>query len=245
MRNICLVIEYDGTNYCGWQIQKPHVKTIQDTIRRILEQILQEKILLIGASRTDSGVHAKGQTANFKTHSDIKLNKLKEALNSLLPDDIAIKRIKEVPLSFHSQFKAKSKAYRYTILNHRIPPVFLRNYVWNLQYPLNLNLMRQETRVLLGKHDFSAFQGSNRIAKSAVRVIKDIKISKKGSLINIDVIANGFLYNMVRNIVGTLVEIGRGRFSKGSMKKILLSRNRNNAGPTAPGKGLCLMRVEY
>lgn len=245
MRNIVLVIEYDGTDYCGWQIQTRQFKTVQETIRKVLKKVLQENILLIGASRTDSGVHAKAQIANFKTKSKISLQKMKEALNGLLPEDIIIKGIKQAPLNFHSQFNAKEKTYRYSILNRKFSSVFLNRYVNLVRCPLGIKLMRQEAKILEGKHDFSSFQGSNRISKSPIRAIKKIKIKKRGSLVTIDVAADGFLYNMVRNIVGTLIEIGRGRFPKGSMRKILNSRDRKKAGPTAQALGLCLLNVRY
>lgn len=245
MRNILLTIEYDGTNYCGWQIQKPRFKTIQQTIRDALKKILQEDILLVGASRTDAGVHARAQKANFKTKNKINLRKLKEALNGNLPVDIRVKTVQEVALDFHAQFFALEKRYRYTILNKRFSSPFLDRYVNLIKTPLDIKLMRKEARILLGRHDFSSFQGSSRIAKSPIRRIKKIKINKKGAIITIDIVADGFLYNMVRNIAGTLIEIGRGRFKKGSMNNILASKDRKKAGPTAPAKGLCLESIKY
>jgi tRNA pseudouridine38-40 synthase len=175
----------------------------------------------------------------------MSLAKLKEALNALLPDTIVVKGVKKVPDNFHAQFAAKAKTYRYTILNRRFSTPFLERYVHLIRYPLNIGLMCKESKVLLGQHDFSAFQGSNRIAKSAVRNIKKIKISRKDAKINIEITADGFLYNMVRNIVGTLIEIGRGKYPAGSIQKILESCDRRKAGPTAPAKGLCLVSVKY
>lgn len=245
MRNILLTIEYDGTNYYGWQVQGPEVPTVQQKLREVLQKVLQEEILVLGASRTDRGVHAKGQAANFKTNSKMPLARLKEALNGLLPQDITVKSLKEVPLRFHAQFDAKEKTYRYTILNRSFSTPFLQRYSNLVRVPLDIRLMAKEAKGLVGKHDFSSFQGRGRIAKSAVRQIKNLSVRKEGNFLYIEVTANGFLYNMVRNIVGTLIEIGRGYFSEGSIKRILKAKNRDLAGPTAPAKGLCLLKVKY
>ena len=249
MRNIRLEIEYDGTNYNGWQIQR-HAgsnshRTIQEIIEKALQKILQEKVKLICSGRTDAGVHANSQIANFKTHSKITLARLHEGLNALLPEDVSIAKVKAVPDAFHSRFSAKSKVYRYTIFNGKHRSAILRNYAYFLRYPLDVKLMRKEAIVLLGRHDFSAFCGSCGKHKNPLKTINNIKIAKKGAFIYIDVEADGFLYNMVRNIAGTLIEIGRGRFPGGSLKKILFSKNRRLAGPTAPARGLTLMKVTY
>ncbi|MBU3958521.1 MAG: tRNA pseudouridine(38-40) synthase TruA [Candidatus Omnitrophica bacterium] len=253
LRNIKLTIEYDGTDYCGWQIQKSHTphasrytsKSIQGTIEKVLSEILQRKIRLIGSGRTDAGVHAQGQVANFKTDSNIPLEKLQKALNALLPGDIVITKTKEVDMDFHSRFYAKSKVYRYTILNRPYPSALLKNRVYFYPYPLDIKLMRDESKVLLGRHDFSAFCASGSAHKNSARAIKKIKIIKENDLLCIDIEADGFLYNMARNIAGTLIEIGRGRFPKGRLRKILLSRSRRLAGPTLPAQGLCLVKVKY
>jgi len=261
MRNLRLGIEYEGTNYCGWQVQKSRQvtlpvrqagksprhqsKSIQEVIERTLQKILQEKVKLIASGRTDAGVHAWAQVANFKTNSDIFPGKLQRALNGLLPADITISSVREVPLDFHSRFAAKSKAYRYTILNRSYPSALLKNTVYFYRYPLDIRLMLRESRVLLGRHDFKSFQASGRKERDSVRTIKDLKIIKDRDLIHIEIEADGFLYNMVRNIVGTLIEIGRGRFPRGSLKKILASKNRGLAGPTVPAAGLCLIKVKY
>ena len=247
MRNIKIEIEYDGTNYCGWQIQKRHqvTKSIQETIEKTLRKILQEKIRLIASGRTDAGVHAKGQVANFKTNSQIPLKKLQIALNSLLPQDITVKKIEEVNVGFHSRFNAKSKLYRYTILNNAHRNAFLRNTAYFYPYSLNLKLMRAESKVLLGQHNFKAFQASDKKGRDAIRTIKSIKVTKEKGLIYIDIEADGFLYNMARNIVGTLIEIGRGKLRKGDLEKILQSKDRRLAGPTAWARGLCLLSVKY
>jgi tRNA pseudouridine38-40 synthase len=247
MRNLKLEIEYDGTDYCGWQIQRHrgHKRSIQETLQKTLSKILQEKIRLIASGRTDAGVHASAQVANFKTNSKITPQKLLVALNSLLPGDITITKVEEKRFDFHSRFDAKSKIYRYTILNRSYPSTFLRNTAYFYPHPLNIRLMRKETKVILGRHNFKSFQGSNTKQLDTVRTIKKIKINKNRDLIYIDIEGEGFLYNMVRNIVGTLIEIGRGKFPQGSLKRILHFKNRKFAGPTVPAKGLCLIKVKY
>ncbi len=253
MRNIRLEIEYDGTAYAGWQFQisnikyqKSKLKTIQETIEKTLQKILREKVRLIVSGRTDAGVHAKAQVANFKTKSKIPLDKLQLALNGNLPKDIAIINIGEKPLRFHSRFDARSKTYRYSILNRRFPGALLRRFVYFYPHPLGLKLMRQEAKVLLGRHNFKSFQAADKINRSPLKTVKKINITKnKEGLINIDIEADGFAYNMVRNIVGTLIETGRKRFKKGDLKKILLARDRRLAGPTVPAKGLTLLKVNY
>ncbi|MDD2680071.1 MAG: tRNA pseudouridine(38-40) synthase TruA, partial [Candidatus Omnitrophica bacterium] len=206
---------------------------------------LQEKIKLIASGRTDAGAHARAQVANFFTRSKIALSRLKLALNGNLPEDIKVIRLSEEGPGFHSRFKAKSKVYRYTILNRDYSSPLLRNTVYFYPHPLDVKLMRREARVLLGRHDFGAFCASQGRDKNQVKKIKRISIVKKNNFIYIDIEADGFLYNMVRNIVGTLIEIGRGSAGAGSLKKILLSRRRALAGPTIPARGLCLLEVKY
>ncbi len=253
MFNLKLEIEYDGTHYYGWQVQNGikakanyhAARTIQNILEQTLRKILQEDIKLIVAGRTDSGAHALSQVANFKTNSKIPLGRLRWGLNCLLPEDIKVSRIQKVPLGFNSRFWAKSKIYRYTILNRKYSSALLANHVYFFPHPLDIELMRKEARVLLGKHNFKSFQATDARDANPVRTIKRIKISKDKSLLRIDIEADSFLYNMVRNIAGTLLEIGRGRFPEGSMHKILESRNRKAAGPTLPAKGLCLLKVKY
>jgi len=246
MRNLKLEIEYDGTNYAGWQVQAHQKKkSIQEVIEKTLQKILREKVRLVVSGRTDAGAHAKAQIANFKTNSVITLNKLRLALNGLLPDDISISKVEEASSSFHSRFDAKSKVYRYTILSRAYPSGLLRGTSYFCSYPLNVRLMRKESRCLTGEHNFKSFQASDKKERSSTRKIKQLKVARNKDLIHIDIEANGFLYNMVRNIVGTLIEIGRGRFPEGSMKRILSAKNRRAAGPTVPAKGLCLIKVKY
>lgn len=258
MRNLSLEIEYDGTNYCGWQVQTGHRsqvsghrfqvtrrRSIQGTIEKTLKRILQEKVKLIASGRTDAGAHAKAQVANFKTHSNIPSDKLQKALNALLPKDISISRVTDVPRNFHSRFQAKSKVYRYTILNRAYPSALLNNKVYFFSHPLDVLIMQKEARCLLGTHNFKSFQASDTKERRASRTIKKIKIAKKNGLIYIDIEANSFLYHMVRNIVGTLIEAGRGRFKPGTIRKILLNCDRRLSGPTIPASGLCLVKVNY
>jgi tRNA pseudouridine38-40 synthase len=272
MRNIKLTIEYDGSNYQGWQRQTSRQlstlsrqpKTIQETIEKALQKILQAKIRLIGSGRTDAGVHALGQVANFKTNTKIPIKNLKQALNSLLPDNIVITGACEADLKFHSRFDAKSKIYRYTILNQSHPSAHWHNLSYFVSYKLDLKKMKRAARILLGRHDFRSFQAADKKPRDSIRTIKRIKVyrvknftphipafpkglvdNKNAKFIFIDIEADGFLYKMARNIVGTLIEIGRGKRLPTSILDILASRNRQFAGSTASGYGLCLLQVKY
>jgi len=211
----------------------------------VLKKILQENIKLIVAGRTDSGVHALSQVANFKSSTKIPLLRLRWALNCLLPDDIKVTGIRRVGPGFNSRFSAKSKVYRYTILNRNYSSALLAQRVYFFHHPLDLQLMRREAKVLGGRHSFKAFQATDERFRNPVKTVKSIRILKEKDFLHIDIEADSFVYNMVRNIAGTLLEIGRGRFAKGSMLKILKSGNRRLAGPTLPAKGLCLVKVKY
>ncbi len=200
---------------------------------------------MTGAGRTDSGVHAAGQVANFKTRSNLSLKKVKDALNSSLAEDILIVSAEYAPLEFDSQRSAIAKRYRYTVTTVRFADPFIRHFASSFSYPLNIGSMRRAARALAGRHDFKAFQSAKSSESNTVRTIKDIKIEKRADLVYIDLWADGFLYNMVRIIAGTLLEIGRGKMPEESIKEILAKRDRRSAGPTAPAKGLCLMSVEY
>lgn len=244
MRNIKLTISYDGTRYKGWQIQK-NASTIQEKIERSIEKVFGKKCRLYAAGRTDSGVHAKGQVANFKAPLVVPISRVQEALNSNLPEDIAITKAEEVSINFHSQYDAKRKKYSYHILNSRQRDPFTERYAWRVPYRLNVPLMRKEAKALVGKHDFKSFQATDKAERTSVRKLLNITINKNKSFLTIDVEADGFLYNMVRNIIGTLIDIGRGYLPAGSMKKILKEKNRTKAGPTAPPNGLFLVEVKY
>ena len=243
-RNIKIEISYDGTNYSGWQSQK-NARTIQSVIEKELKKITGHAVKLKGAGRTDAGVHARQQAANFKTSSTLPAARIKDALNSRLPRDILITAIKEVPLDFNSQHHAKCKTYRYTVTTERFPDPLQRHFTARFSYPLNMAAMTRAARKLKGRHDFRAFQASGSKEQNTVRRIKEIRVEKRGRLVYIDICADGFLYNMARTIAGTLLEIGRGRFTEGRIKELLTVKNRARTGPTLPAKGLCLMKVEY
>ncbi len=277
MQNIRLVIEYEGTNYRGWQRQerlqatgsKLQKKTIQGVLEAALSKITEEKIKVIGAGRTDAGVHALGQVANFRTKSKMTPEEFKKALNSMFPKDIAIKNAQRVKERFHAQFDAKSKHYRYVIYQDSTPSPFLKDYVLYIPsgaetplgrrpYKLNLKAMREGAKHLMGKHNFSSFQLSGSSVRSPVRTITKLSITsqsdmryaicdmrKNGRAIFINVEADGFLYGMVRTIVGTLIEVGKGKISPSKVKEIIKARNRRFAGPTALAKGLYLIKVGY
>lgn len=251
MRNIKVEIEYDGTNYRGWQIQQKRPeelgteKTIQGIIERVLSGILQEEIRIIGAGRTDAGVHALGQVASFKTKSKMPMAVIQRALNALLPKDIIIVDTEEAKPDFNSRFDALSKTYRYQILNRDYASAFDRLYQYHVPYKLDAKLMNREARTLIGRRDFKSFQAADKKERMSVRNMRRASVRKDGPIINIDLEANGFLYNMVRNIVGTLIEIGRGKLPPGSMRRIIRAKDRTQAGPTALAKGLCLMRIRY
>lgn len=250
-----LLIEYDGTAYQGWQIQK-NKPTIQNIIEENILRITGEKSKLIGASRTDAGVHAFGQVAVFKTQSMLEPETMRKALNSMLPYDIRILEVSEINGAFHPRYDAIKKSYLYIIANQRVMSAFLYKYTWRVQHSLELDPMKKASQVLIGEHDFSAFQGTGSDVKNPVRDIFSIDIENlrslefittrfNGNFIKIRIEANGFLRHMVRNIVGTIVEIGRGNFSFQKMNSILKSRNRRLAGPTAPSNGLFLERIVY
>ncbi len=243
IRNIKLTVQYDGTHYAGWQFQK-NASTIQEVLSETIERITGRKVSLIGSGRTDSGVHAKAQVANFKTYSAILLKKMRMALNSNLPEDIVVTRIEEVDIKFNAQRDARSKLYRYTIFNGNFVDPFIRRYVSKCFYKLDLNAMRRASKGLLGRHDFKSFQAKDGRERNSIRTIKSIKIEKEGNLVYIYVEADGFLYNMVRNIAGTLIEIGRGKMRE-EIGQILKKKDRRFSGPTAPAQGLCLLKVSY
>ena len=246
LKNIRLEIEYAGTRYCGWQSQpNTKKKSIQYILESVLFKILGEKVKLVVSGRTDAGVHALAQVANFHTSSNIPLDKLKLGLNSLLPRDIKVSQLTLAPLNFHSRFSSKSKHYRYTILNRGYSSPLREKRVFFYPHKLNLNLMRQESKALLGRHNFTSFQASLGRDKNPVKKVKSLVISRRGDSVYIDIIADGFLYNMVRNIVGTLIKAGRGQIKSGGLKYILHGKDRRLAGQTAPACGLCLVRVEY
>jgi tRNA pseudouridine38-40 synthase len=246
MRNIKLIIEYDGTHYHGWQSQAGTGRpTIQDTLELAIKNLVKEDIKTLSSGRTDAGVHAFGHVVNFKTGSSIPPEAWAPALNHLLPDDIRILSSKEIPDDFHARFSASGKIYTYRILNRREPTALYRYYAWYVNQRLHVKDMKLAAAGLVGKHDFSAFRGAGCNATSPVRTIYAATVKKIGDVIEISVEADAFLQYMMRNISGTLVEVGLGRFSPGDVKRMLKSRDRTKAGRTAPPQGLYLMKVMY
>ena len=245
MRNIKLFIEYDGTNYLGWQVQAKG-PTIQGEIEEKLKHLTGEKVHLIGSGRTDSGAHALGQVAHFRTENRMNVFSIQKALNSLLPPDIVIQKAEEVKDDFHARKEAKSKVYEYRILNRDFRSAIGRGYVWHIPQKLDLKAMRQATRHMTGEHDFSCFRSVGTPTKTAIRRITQAEW-KRGAdgLLRFEIEATGFLKQMVRAIVGTLVEIGKGKISPEEFQKIIESQDRKKAGPTAPAKGLFLKEVKY
>jgi len=245
MRNIRLLIEYEGTNYQGWQVQ-PKGSTIQGTIEEKLALLTGEAIHLVGSGRTDGGVHAFGQVAHFRTKSKMDVRTFQRALNSLLPPDIAIRKVKEVEEGFHARKQSKSKVYEYRILNRELRSVFYHGYAWHIPRSLDLTEMEKAAEYLLGEHDFSAFRSVGTPTRTPVRrVIRVEWIEGRDGLIRFEIEANGFLKQMVRAIVGTLVEVGKGKMNSEEFRSVLLSRDRAKAGPTAPARGLFLKKVKY
>lgn len=245
MRNIKLLIEYDGTNYLGWQVQ-PKGPTIQGMIEKKLCLLTGETIHLIGSGRTDSGVHAFGQVAHFRTQSQMDVHSFQRALNSLLPPDIVIRKAEEVAEDFHARKSSKSKVYEYQILNRDLRSAFDKGRVWHIPQKLDLEEMKKAARCLAGEHDFSSFRSVGSPTRTPVRKVMRVgwKKSQKG-LIRFEIEASGFLKQMVRAIVGTLVEVGRGKITVEAFQRILESKDRRIAGPTAPAQGLFLKKVKY
>jgi len=246
-RNIRLTIEYDGTRFYGWQRQNTTkaYRTVQEEIEKAARKLFGKKVNVIGAGRTDSGVHAEAQAASFKVESNLPLYNVKRGLNSYLPKDIAIISAEEADPDFHARFHAREKLYRYTIINRKMRSPLKGRFAALVSYDLDLSAMKKAARYLIGTKDFKSFQASNAKTKDSVRTVKKLDIIIKPSALEIYIQANGFLYNMVRNIVGTLMDIGRGRIAQEAVKGILSKRHRPAAGSTAPAKGLCLVKVFY
>jgi len=244
MRNIKLTIEYDGTGYHGWQVQA-NVETIQGTIEGKLAQITTEPVRLVASGRTDTGVHAVGQVAHFKTHSSLDVLTFLKALNSLLPEDIRVKDVEEVDEAFHARFSAKGRVYEYRIFNGELLSPFHRYFSWFVPGKLDLARMREAAMKLVGRHDFSSFCSTGSDHSSLIREVYAIDVGMRGDLIIIQVEANAFLKQMVRNIVGTLVEVGRRKLTPSQFSGILEARDRRRAGLAAPAQGLFLVKVNY
>lgn len=244
MANIKLRLQYDGTCYHGWQAQK-NLRTVQGQIAACIKKMTGEDVDLVGASRTDKGVHALGQVANFHTLSPIAASAFLKGLNSLIPEDILILEAETVAEDFNARFYAKSKIYVYQIFNSTMPSIYHRRFCWFLYSYLDLLAMRKASEYLIGEHDFKSFQASSLDSRSSVRTIYNIRIAQKKNFIWVFIKANAFLYRMVRNIVGTLVEIGQKKRKAEEMASILAARDRRASGRTAPACGLFLVKVYY
>ncbi|MGL5245718.1 MAG: tRNA pseudouridine(38-40) synthase TruA [Sarcina sp.] len=244
MRNIKIVIEYDGTNYYGWQKQKQG-DTIQKRVEDAISKVTKESIEIIGSSRTDSGVHAKAFVANFKTNSKIPAEKFREAINSKLPKDITIMYSEEVEEKFHSRYSCKGKTYCYTILNRIQPPALERNFVYHVKENIDIELMKKACKYFIGTHDFKAFKSTGSSVKTSIRTITNLYIEVDRDKINIYVTADGFLYNMVRIIVGTILMVGSKKIQPQDIEKIISDGIRENSGKCVPATGLCLEKVFY
>lgn len=239
-----LEIEYDGTSFHGWQVQ-PSDRTIQDEIQKVLKTMTGTKVVVSGSGRTDAGVHALGQVAHFSCRTGISPEKFHDALNKMLPPGIVIKDCCYAEKDFHARFSAKKKTYQYRILNNELPVAVGRQYLWHIRKKLDVSAMQTAANHLVGEHDFKAFEGSGSPRSSTIRTIYQAEFSQKDHLIFFKITANGFLKFMVRNIVGTLKDVGVGKITPDDFYEILISKNRTCAGATAPPHGLFLMNVEY
>ena len=244
MKRIKLTVAYDGTNYCGWQVQ-PNGITIEEVLNKKLSKLTGEDIHIIGASRTDSGVHALGNVAVFDTTSTIPPERFAYAINQRLPEDIVVTQSEEVPLDWHPRYQNSVKTYEYRILNREMPDPLRRRRTWHVSFPLDVDKMKKAAEYLEGEHDFQSFCSVHTGAKTTVRTIYALDIEKTGDEIVIRISGNGFLYNMVRIITGTLVEVGRGARTPEKVRDMLLAKERGRAGATAPPQGLTLAGIEY
>ncbi len=247
MRNIALVLEYDGTGLSGFQRQaeqQSHL-TVQGALEEAIRRVTGETVRVIGAGRTDAGVHAVGQVANFRCQSQMPVERLPLALNAHLPRQIVVREAFEVPVAFHARFHAAAKVYRYLIWNRRVISPFWGRYAWHIPVPLDVTAMAVAAERLVGRHDFRAFRASGSSVRSSVRTVYRCQVGRQGPWVVLTVEADGFLYHMVRIMAGTLVEVGRGRQPPGWVAEVLASGNRDRAGPTAPAHGLWLVKVKY
>ncbi len=244
MRNIKLVLEYDGTGLCGWQRQK-NGPTVQEHVETALAQLFQQPIQVQGASRTDAGVHARGQVCNFHAPKDIKLYGIRRGLNSALPKTIAVVSAEQVDDDFHSRFSASGKHYRYEFLCRADRSPLLRDRAWHRTQTVDVDAMTAAASSLIGEHDFAAFRASGCTAKTTMRNITAIDLEQTDDVVRLDVRGNAFLRNMVRIVAGTLLEVGEGRRDVANVAEVLAAKDRTKAGQTAPAHGLTLMKVFY
>ncbi len=244
MRNLKLVLEYEGTAYHGWQIQ-PGLPTVQGTLENTLGRIAGERVHVMGASRTDAGVHALGQVAHFRSAIRLDPPTLRRALNHLLPRDIAVREVAEVPERFDARRDARGKTYRYRILRGEVPSAFDRNLALHCPFPLDCEAMREGARCLVGEHDFSSFRAAHCTAPSPVKHVREVALCADGPRVDVTIRADAFLQHMIRIIVGTLLDVGRGRLAPKDVERILAARDRRAASKTIDPRGLCLLEVHY
>lgn len=244
MKRVKLVVAYDGTNYHGWQVQDNGI-TIEEVLNRTISELVQEDIKVIGASRTDAGVHACGNVAVFDTESRIPGDKFSFALNQRLPEDIRIQKSCGVDADFHPRYADTVKTYEYNILNRRFELPTKRLYAAFCYYPMDIERMNQAAAYLVGEHDFKSFCSAGAQVQTTVRTIYAVNVTKEDDMVHIRITGNGFLYNMVRIIAGTLMQVGTGLMEPEQVKEILEARDRSKAGPTAVAKGLTLVEIRY
>ncbi len=244
MKRVKLTVAYDGTGYCGWQIQ-PNGITVEEVLNKALRKLTGEEITVMGASRTDSGVHAMGNVAVFDTNTSIPAERIAMALNQRLPEDITIVKSEEVSADFHPRYGDIKKTYEYHIVNTRMPMPTKRLYNYFVSYDLDIEKMREAAGYLVGEHDFVSFCNVRTDVENTVRTVYALDVLQQGDEITVRITGNGFLYNMVRIIVGTLIRVGRGFYEPEEVKEILEAKKRTAAGVTAPPQGLFLMEIEY
>ena len=245
MRNLKMLIQYDGTRYRGWQKQKDVDLTIQNKIENVLSKMTGEDIQVIGCGRTDSGVHAENYIANFHTNYYASIDDMLDYLYEYLPEDIIVKSMKDTSERFHARYNVKAKTYVYRINNNRYRDVFSRKYAYHVIEKLDIDKIKSAAEFLIGTHDFQSFTSLKTNTKSTLRTINYINITEKDGMIEIEVNGNGFLLNMVRIIAGTLIEVGKGNLKPTDIERILNEKKRSEAGPIAPAKGLCLKELKY
>lgn len=245
MRNFRLLLAYDGSRYRGWQRLGDSEQTIQGKLENVVSRMVNEPVEVIGSGRTDAGAHAIGQVANFHCETELTTAEIRSYLQHYLPEDIGVLKVEEVDSRFHSRYGAISKTYQYRIWNSDLPCVFQRKYVWVVEEPLCVESMNQAAQAFVGTHDFKAFCSNKRFKKSTVRTIETFSVERVEDEIVFSVTGDGFLYNMVRIMVGTLVAVGRGDLRREQIPEIFDSQVREQAGETVPAKGLCLMEVCY
>ncbi len=247
MRNFKMIVSYDGTRYYGWEHQPGNDMTIQGKLESVLAEMSGKPVTVIGAGRTDAGVHARAMTANVLLDTDLSEGEIQQYLNRYLPDDISVNDVKQCADRFHARYKAIGKTYRYSLwyAEGGEKPVFERKYAYILKEKPDVERMREAAEHLQGEHDYKSFCGNSHMKKSTVRVVDTIRIEESGNWIRIYFHGSGFLQNMVRILTGTLLEVGYGRLSPEDCGAILEAKDRKKAGPTAPAQGLCLMKVDY